>query len=205
VKGTGLGLALSRRLAELLGGTLEVRSTPGEGSAFTLTLPRVYAPPEAEPVADTPGAVSVAAATRPASARALIIDDEEAARYALASRLASLDFEVIEAADPREGLRLAREAGPDAIFLDLVMPEMLGFEVLERLREDAATQAVPVVVVSSQQLTPEEDSRLAARGAALLSKEEFSRPDADARLRAALVRAGWPADAAERADPAPRP
>jgi CheY-like chemotaxis protein len=195
VKGTGLGLALSRRMAELLGGTLTVRSTVGSGSVFTLTLPREYAPAEgpaameaAPPPSPDAAPVPTARAGRP---RALVIDDEEGARYALASRLSAIPFDVVEAADPREGLRLAQESPPDAIFLDLIMPDMLGFDVLERLRENPATQAVPVVVVTSKVLAPEEESRLAARGAAHFSKEECARPDAVARLRHALVRAGW--------------
>jgi signal transduction histidine kinase/CheY-like chemotaxis protein len=202
VRGTGLGLALSRKLAELLGGTLTVRSAPGQGSTFTLALPRIYAGAASDAPAEPAPAVRAAASTAPpadvappsaARARALVIDDEEDARYALGSRLAALPFEVLEAADPRDGLRLAREARPAAIFLDLVMPEMLGFEVLERLRDDPATRNVPVVVVTSKTLTPEEDSRLAARGAAVLTKEEYARADGVARIRHALLRAGFSA------------
>ena len=191
VKGTGLGLALSRRLAELLGGSLTVRSAPGTGSVFTLVLPRAYVRPDERPTAEGAAAPAAPVAARTGRPRALIIDDEETARYALASRLGAIPFDVIEAADPREGLRLAHESPPDAIFLDLIMPEMLGFDVLERLREDPATQAVPVVVVTSKVLAPEEESRLAARGAAILSKEDCARGDASARLLHALARAGW--------------
>ena len=141
VKGTGLGLALSRRLAELLGGSLSVRSAPGSGSVFTLVLPRVYVRPAERRMAEAPARRRRRRRRRGRGARARsIIDDEETARYALASRLAAIPFDVIEAADPREGLRLAHESPPDAIFLDLIMPEMLGFDVLERLREDPATR-----------------------------------------------------------------
>jgi CheY-like chemotaxis protein len=202
VKGTGLGLALSRKLAELLGGTLTVRSAPGAGSTFTLSVPRVYAVPQAAadaPAPAPPVGVAATAPRAPGRPRALIVDDEETARYGLASRLAGMPFDVVEAADPREGLRLAHDTAPQAIFLDLVMPGMEGFEVLERLRQDPLTAGIPVVVVTSKVLTAEEDSRLAARGAAVLSKEECAEPDADARIRAALARAGFSADAAEAA------
>lgn len=202
VKGTGLGLALSRKLAEILGGTLTVRSVLGEGSTFTLTVPRVYAvrsaAPEDEPAAAAPAVPGAAPAPPNSRGRALIIDDEEAARYALASRLTTFPFDVVEVDDPRQALALAHELRPQAIFLDLVMPEMLGFDVLERLREDPVTQAVPVVVVTSKVLAPEEESRLAARGAAVLPKEACSQPDAAARIRDALLRAGWTPVAAER-------
>jgi CheY-like chemotaxis protein len=85
-----------------------------------------------------------------------------------------------------------------------VMPEMLGFELLERLRDDAATLKIPVVVVTSKVLTPEEEGRLAAQGAALLAKEAFALSDAAARIREALARAGWTA-AAEPATQGVRP
>jgi signal transduction histidine kinase/CheY-like chemotaxis protein len=192
VKGTGLGLALSRKLAEILGGTLTVRSVPGQGSTFTLALPRVFT--AGAPALEQKRAASATApapTSSPHRGLALIIDDDETARYALASRLADLPLDPVEAADAGHGLRLARELRPAVIFLDLVMPDMLGFEVLERLRDDAATLKVPVVVVTSQALTPAEESGLAAQGAAVLSKDAFSRADAAARIREALARAGW--------------
>jgi CheY-like chemotaxis protein len=175
-----------------------VRSAPGEGSTFTVTIPRVYAraaPAEevVEIAAVAPAPAQPAGPAAPAARpRALVIDDEEAARYALASQLAPLGLEVEEAADPRLGLRRTREARPDVLFLDLIMPGLFGFEVLERLREDPATQDLPVVVVTSKALGPEEESRLAAQGAALLHKDELSRSDAGVQIRLALVRAGFP-------------
>jgi CheY-like chemotaxis protein len=162
----------------------------------------VYVP--ADEAAPTDAPPSPAAVRGPAARaglpRALVIDDEESARYALASRLATIPFDVVEAGDPRDGLRLALESPPDAIFLDLIMPEMLGFDVLERLREHPGTQSVPVVIVTSKLLAPEEESRLAARGAAILSKEECARADAVERLRHALSRAGWTGPVAEDAE-----
>jgi CheY-like chemotaxis protein len=132
----------------------------------------------------------------------LVIDDEESARYALASRLAAVPFEVVELADPREAVRCARELQPAAIFLDLVMPQMQGVEVLDRLRDATDTARIPVVVVTSKVLTAGEESAVAARGAALLSKEECARPDAVARILAALRDAGFSVPAAGRPAPA---
>jgi signal transduction histidine kinase len=194
VKGTGLGLALSRKLAELLGGSLTVRSALARGSTFTVTIPRVHAPvpsalPPARAEADAPAAA--AAATPSLQGRVLVIDDEESARYNLRTRLSAMGLAVVEAADPVEGLRQAGEEELDAVFLDLMMPQMLGFEVLERLREDPRTAALPVVVVTSKVLSPDEESSLAARGAALLSKDDCARPDAALRLEQALRHAGW--------------
>ena len=196
VKGTGLGLALSRKLAELLGGTLTVRSAAGQGSTFTVTVPVVCA----AGAAPSPEPAPAASAAQAPSGRVLVIDDEDGARYAVRSRLSALALEVVEAADPVEGLRLAAELRPAAIFLDLVMPKMLGFEVLERLREDPRTAAVPVVIVTSKVLTEEEESALAAGGAAVLSKGDFGQPDAAARVDQALRRAGWAAAEATRSE-----
>jgi signal transduction histidine kinase len=194
VKGTGLGLALSRKLAELLGGTLTVRSTPGEGSTFTLAIPRIYpgeGTPRAAPEMARPAMAPPPQRVPAARPRALVVDDEESARYALASRLAALSIDVTEAAGPGEGLRLAREARPDVLFLDLIMPDMFGFDVLDRLRDDPATHDLPVVVVTSKRLDADEESRLAARGAALLPKDEIARTDAVELIRHALARAGF--------------
>jgi signal transduction histidine kinase/CheY-like chemotaxis protein len=191
VKGTGLGLALSRKLAELLGGSLTVRSAVGQGSTFTLTIPRTHraAPPAGPPV---PAGAATPVPVEPVPhGRVLVIDDEESARYTLRARLSAMGLAVVEAADPVEGLRQAAAQEVDAVLLDLVMPQMLGFEVLERLREDPRTAALPVVVVTSKVLSPDEESSLAARGAAVLSKEDCARADAGARLEQALRHAGW--------------
>jgi CheY-like chemotaxis protein len=123
--------------------------------------------------------------------RALIIDDEEAPRYALRSLLGQLDFDVEEAPRPADALRRVSDDPPDVVFLDLVMPELTGFEVLGRLRADAATRRLPVVVTTSKVLVPGEERELAGQSAPVLSKEVWSRPDALARIRAALAAAGW--------------
>lgn len=161
VKGTGLGLSLSKKLAQLLGGGVSVSSRSGEGSTFTLVIPAEYtadAPPEASPA--PPAAVG---------RRVLVIDDQESDRYIVNRLLRAAGEDVIEAATGIEGLRRARDDRPDLIVLDLVLPGMDGFEILQRLKHDPPTAGIPVVVVSSQD-GAREDPRLAL-AAAVLSKE----------------------------------
>jgi len=302
VRGTGLGLPLSRKLATLLGGSLTVQSEPGVGSTFHATIPLVYTVPEpgvpaveweADPlrvpilvVEHSPeemlvyekflkssGFQVVRAMTtrqarhalvqaRPAAVvldillrgedtwtlladiksdpatrdipvlivstvddeakgmalgadayamkplerrwlierlrrltgrqpvrRVLVIDDDEISRYLVRGYLDDLPCQITEACGGEEGLRRARSDTPDAIFLDLVMPDLSGFEVLERLRAEAATRSTPVVVVTSQPLADAERRRLEALGAAIVSKGA-DRDSVLAHIRSALVGAG---------------
>jgi signal transduction histidine kinase/CheY-like chemotaxis protein len=305
VKGTGLGLPLSRKLAELLGGGISLDSTPGVGSRFSLAVPCVYVGPaevsvtpdvspqvdptrlpvlvvednretlfiyekylkgtgfQVVPARSVRAAQRVAAEVRPVAiildillegestwdlighlkrqpqtravpiwvvtmvdnqhkARALgaddycmkpvergwlldrlnalvrpagretvlLIDDDEVARYLLKGLLADTRFDVVEAHGGAEGLRMAAGERPRAIFLDLDMPDLSGFEVLEALCADAATRHVPVIIHTSRVLAETERQALASKSVAILSKEAPSRELALARLREALTRAG---------------
>ncbi len=306
VKGTGLGLPLSRKLAELLGGRVSVRSEPGVGSTFVAVIPRSYWPvddaddtPESrwrlDPlrspvlvVEDDPvdlllyekylegSAFQVLPARTVGEARrvlrrvrplavllsilleaesgwtllteikgqaatrdipilvltivegkeqalalgaadfclkpidrdwllgrlvvleqggplntVLIIDDEEADRYVLKGLLTAQGrFAILEAANGEEGLRRAREERPDVIFLDVIMADMTGFEVLERLKSDNATKGIPVILNTSAILSEEERRRLTAGTAAILSKSAVPAEEAFVTVREALIHAG---------------
>lgn len=137
-RSSGLGLPLSRRLAELMGGTLKVESRLGAGSTFTLTLPRVYTAPS------TPSVVP-----EPERGYVLVVDDDQISRYVAKEQLERRGWRVVEAADGEMALRLAREGNCRAIVSDLAMPGMSGFELLDRLGENPATAAIPVVIRTS--------------------------------------------------------
>ncbi len=181
-KGTGLGLPLSRRLARLLGGDVAVESEVGVGSIFSATIPVSYSTVERELEASAGG---VRLKSPRSESRLLLIDDDESARYLLRKMLGGLSWRVDEAAGGEEGIRRAREARPNLILLDLIMPGLSGFETLSRLKSDPLTSETPVVIVTSQTLTSGEREDLMARAQAILPKEGLSKE----ALLAAIMRA----------------
>jgi signal transduction histidine kinase/DNA-binding response OmpR family regulator len=296
VKGTGLGLPLSRKLAELLGGCVEVTSAVGVGSTFRLRIPMVYAGAAATeetplPVFDLAKkwvliiednsetafvysrylsnagfqthavsaidqAKNVLARLKPAvvildillrsetswdflrelkakpdyqnvpvlvmsvvddehkvyglganafltkpfapdrliaevvqltseSARSkvLMIDDSEVSRYLLRGIFPDYQFEIFEAREGREGVRMAKELRPDIIFLDIYLPDLSGFEVLKDLKESESTSQLPIVLHSTKTLD-EADLRLCAENSvAVFPKQSLTLADAAIRLR----------------------
>ena len=176
-KGTGLGLPLSRRLAELLGGEVRLESAPGQGSTFSLVIPMVHG----GGAVDHP---AVAAPGQPVRSKVLVIDDEEAFRYVLRQLIGGSGHEIIEAADGVEGLRRARDEHPDAIILDLQMPRLDGYEVLDALAADPATRGIAVAVSTSSVIGPDQRERLAG-ARAILPKHSLSRESVSSFLRSA--------------------
>jgi CheY-like chemotaxis protein len=190
VRGTGLGLPLSRRLAELLGGDISVQSRLGRGSVFRVLVPAVYPGLGDVPASVSPDEPVALTALIPAGKvpRILIVDDDEASRYVLRRWLEDR-FRVLEAVTGRDGVELAMKESPDAIFLDVVMPDLTGFEVLERLQAESSTATVPVIVYTSLSLG-ENDRRRLERATALVRKSTASRVADRSAVEEALVKAG---------------
>ncbi len=144
--GTGLGLALTRHLAELHGGSVGVRSTPGVGSVFFLLLPRRLdaAPPASEPQPE-PSQPPAAVLDAPL---VLVIEDDAADQAQLTHILHSAGCRVEVASSAESALRMAGARRYDAITLDLLLPDRSGLEVLDALRANGLNRDVPVVVIT---------------------------------------------------------
>ncbi len=110
-----------------------------------------------------------------AKTQVVIIDDEPAARYILSKLLWGKSCRVQEAENGLEGLRMIKASSPQLIFLDLAMPDISGFEVLNSLKTDASTQSIPVAVVTSATLTEAHRRLLEAQTCAIINKTELSR------------------------------
>ena len=169
-RGTGLGLPLCRKLAALLGGSIEVTSELGSGSAFSLVLPRRY--DSAEPGIRT-SASPVPVQTQ--ALRVLIIEDSEIDRYLLRQLLkAGGDYEVLEANDGQVGLDMALREIPDVIILDLNLPRIHGLRVLSELRASPLTADIPVIIVSARNLSEDEKAEVQGRTTAFFAKDALS-------------------------------
>ena len=186
VRGTGLGLPLSQKLARLLGGSITLESEPGVGSTFSLILPITFRDALAETVTSAPAPMRSAAPAR-SRRRVLVVDDDDAARYLVRRWLADSDYEVIEESTGMGALAAARNQAPDAIVLDLMMPDASGFEVLQQLADDPATQNIPVVIHTSMTDAPARE-RLGERVVQVVTKNQASGDGASA-LRDAVSRA----------------
>jgi len=161
-EGTGIGLVVTRRLVELMGGSIHVSSSPGVGSVFAIelgtTAPAMHSGAQA-------GGVAAAAPERPAGAPHLVLYIEDnPANLKLVEEIVRFrpDLHLISAGDGPGGLALAHERHPDIILMDINLPGMSGYEVLAELRQDPQTAAIPTIALSANAMASDIERGMAA-------------------------------------------
>ncbi len=171
VEGTGLGLVLSKRLVEAMGGRLGVESHVGQGSTFWVDLDLTESPVE-HLEQDRQTVTAPAASTASRETRTVLYIEDNLSNLDFVQRLLARrpEIRLLPAVQGRLGLDLAREHRPDLILLDLHLADIPGDEVLRRLREDPETRQIPVVVISADALPRQIDRLIAAGARAYLTK-----------------------------------
>lgn len=162
-EGLGLGLAITRRLVERMGGSLSVTSEVGAGSLFRVRIPAEIR--AAEPARESPGAGRIVGYRRTTGSgplRVVVADDEAENRGVLRALLAPLGFALEEVSTGRECLERALAQPPDLILMDLRMPDLGGIEATRLLRADARTRPVPIVAITAAAFEEDRDRALAA-------------------------------------------
>lgn len=143
VRGTGLGLALSRRLAEFLGGSLTVHSVPGRGSTFTLSIPRVH--PEVREMVDL---TERSQTLEPGRAPVLVLEDDRQTLFLYEKYLSRSGFQVLPVRTVDEARRTLQRVRPAAVVLDVMLEGETSWSFLSELKTNEATRDIPIMVVT---------------------------------------------------------
>ena len=185
--GTGLGLTLSRRYVELLGGTMRAESEPGLGTSFHVEIP-------VGRIADVPAALTSGdqgkSGETGAAATILVVEDDGATRALLRRGLIRGGLSVVEAENGSTALDALRRSPPALILLDLMMPEVDGFEFIERMRRESSWRRIPVIVLTAKDISEEERARLKGRVVKVMRKLGPPGDEVLAEVRRALGNGG---------------
>ncbi len=147
--GTGLGLSIVKKMVELLGGHVDVSSEPGQGSRFQVRLPILLGPPSVLPASEPPPPDPARQRPERDGLTLLSVDDDQDVIRLVEESLAPEGYSVISARTGGEAIEMAIFNRPDAILLDVALPDMMGWDVLRQLKQNPDTRSTPVIIMSA--------------------------------------------------------